>query len=144
MQWIKFNDTNSFMTNHQEIQKQALVYEENVSKTTEDDAEKILYEDMANTESISIEDLDQETDVILTQRDTNTFITHQGIENEILVEENHSRTTEENDEAIFQEDMDNGGSNSVGDLDQETDVILTQREIVHDQESSDYEKFEDD
>ena len=85
LKWIKFNDTNdafmsnyqelknenydtnTFMTNHHEIEKEFLIVEK--SKTTEDDDEKISHEDMQNSDSISVTDLDQETDVILNQTD---------------------------------------------------------------------------
>ena len=60
-------DTNTFMTNHHEIEKEFLIAEK--SKTTEDDDEKISHEDMQNSDSISVTDLDQETDVILNQTD---------------------------------------------------------------------------
>ena len=59
LQWIKFNDTNSFMTNHQEIQNEVLFYEENVSKISEDDDEKILHVEIVNAESNSVVDLNQ-------------------------------------------------------------------------------------
>ena len=147
LQWIKYNDnntfmsnhcdmknenfdTNRFMKNHYEIENEVLVVE-NVSKTTEDNDEKILHEDIDNSDSNSIiEDLDQGTDAILTQTDTNIFNTkHHGTENQLpFVEENMRLTNEENDTEILLQDMDNAHSNSV-DFDQETDVILTSREI---------------
>ena len=55
------------LTNHHEIEKEFLIVEK--SKTTEDDDEKISHEDMQNSDSISVTDLDQETDVILNQTD---------------------------------------------------------------------------
>ena len=64
LQWIKFNDTNTFLTNHLEIENQLV--EENISKTTEDD-EEILHDDMNIVDFDS--DLDQETDAILSQRE---------------------------------------------------------------------------
>ena len=65
--------TNSFMTKHQEVENQDLVFEENISKLTEEDDDKSLGEHMNNPDSISAVDLDQENDVILTQSDTNKF-----------------------------------------------------------------------
>ena len=58
--------------------------------------------------------------------DTNTFMTnHHEIENEVLVVKNVGKTTEDNDGTISHEGIDN--SNSVTDLDQESDEILIQR-----------------
>ena len=143
LQWIKFNDTNVFMTNHEEIENEVLVYEENLNKTTKDDddnEENTLNDDMDNSDSNL--DLGHETEDILIQRDYNTFMTEDlGIVD--VVEENISKTTAENDENIVLKDMDNTDSNSIGDFDQESDVILSQREIVHSQESSDEDAFEE-
>ena len=67
---------------------------------------------------------------------------HQEIEDELLpVQENMNTTTKEDDENILQEDMEISDANSE-DFCQETDLILTQKEIVHDQESSEDETVE--
>ena len=102
LQWIKFNHTNTFMTNPQEIENEVLTFEENVRKTTIDcyNEENILHEEMDNSDSNLVSDLDQESDVILTQSNANTFMKKDlGIENELLVtEENKNKTTKEHDE----------------------------------------------
>ena len=161
LQWIKYNDTNifmsnhkeienedydtnTFMTNHHEIENEVLVVE-NVSKTTEDNDGTTSHEDINNPDSNSVTDLDQESDEILIQRGTNIFMTkHQGIENQLpFVEDNIRLTTEENFEDILQQDKDNAHSNSI-DFDEGTGVILTSTEIIHSQENSDDEIFEGD
>ena len=55
LQWIKFNDTNTFMTNHQEIENEVLFIEENVSETTKDEDNEEKETD--NTDSNSLSDL---------------------------------------------------------------------------------------
>ena len=69
LQWIKCNDTNAFITNHQDIENKHLIVIENVSKINKEDdnEENILHEETDNTDSNSLIDLDQETDVILTE-----------------------------------------------------------------------------
>ena len=132
LQWIKSNDTNTFITNHQGIENEYLVVKDNVSKMSEEYEEKSLLEDIVNAESNSEDDLNQETDVILIQEDISTFniTNHQGEENQLLVvEENTSKTTEEDARNFFHEDMDNADSDSEADLEQEMDVILTQKDI---------------
>ena len=134
LQWIKSNDTNTFITNHQRIENEYLmdIVEDNISKTSEEYEEKILLEDILNTGTNSKDDLDQETDVILTQEDISTFhITNQqGKENQqVVVKENITKTTEEDAENILLEDMENADCDSEADLEQETDVILSQKDI---------------
>ena len=53
-----------------------LTFEENVRKTTIDcyNEENILHEEMDNSDSNSVSDLDQESDVILTQSNANIFM----------------------------------------------------------------------
>ena len=128
-------DTNTFMTNHHEIEKEFLIVEK--SKTTEDDDEKISHEDMQNSDSISVTDLDQETDVILNQTDLWLNLK----ELEINFHDSMRLTTEENDKEIFQQDMDIEDSNLV-DFDQETDVILTSREIFQERKEDKTEVVE--
>ena len=95
LQWIKLNDTNTFLTNNPEIENQLLVVEEN-TKTNEDDEEEILHDDMNIVDFDS--DLDQETDPVLTHR---KIIQDQ----EITVDE------------TFEEDMSqNGDSNNTSDI----------------------------
>ena len=133
-------ETNSFMTKQPEVENQDLVFEENISKLTEEDDDKSLDEHMNNPDSILAVDLDQENDVILTQSDTNKFMTkHQGIATQLLnAKEDISETTKDNDEKFFQEDMNVTDSDLMVDLNQELDLILSQREIV---QISDEETF---
>ena len=58
LQWIKLNDANTFMTNHEKVNNQFLILEKNIStNTTEEDDEMVLYDDMDNTDSFSKVDL---------------------------------------------------------------------------------------
>ena len=77
----------------------------------------ILHEDIDNTDSNSVLDLDQENDVNLIQRDTNTSMTkHQTTENKSLnVEENINDTMEDNDEKFLNDDMDIADCNLIAD-----------------------------
>ena len=125
--WIKHNDINTLLANHLEIDNQFPAF----GKTTKE-------EHMDNTDSNS----DQENDVILTQRDTNKFIT---TENQLLnVRESISEINEEKDETFLHKYMDIADSNFIVDSVQESDLNLIQRDIVQGQESSDEEIFEED
>ena len=78
LQWIKFNDANILMTNHQKFENQFQTVGEKISKSIEEDHEKILHDNMDNTDSYS--EYNQENDLIFTQRDINTIET----ENQVI------------------------------------------------------------
>ena len=132
LQWIKSNDTNTFITNHQEKVNQRLVVEENISITSkEDDAENILHENLNSADSNSEADLEEETNVILTQKEINTFMNKQGIEKQYLIDqENVSEVcTKDDAKNVLHEDMNSADSNSESEFEEETNVILTQKDI---------------
>ena len=131
-------------TNIQEgIENQYLVVEENISKTSDEDDKNILLEEMDNADSNSEGDLEQETEVILTQKDINTFMNKEH-RTENHYQENISEVSDEDDERISQEDMENADFNSVTDFDQEIDEISTSRKIVQGEKSFVDERFEED
>ena len=72
-------------------------------------------------------DLDQENDVFLIQRDTNTFMTkHKVTENQSLdVKEKINEMPEDNNEKFLNDDMDIADCNLIADHDQESSVEET-------------------
>ena len=133
LQWIKSNDTNTFITNHQEKVNQRLVFEENISITSiEDDAENILHENLNSADSNSEADLEEETNVILTQKEINTFMNkQQGIEKQCLIDQENVSEICAKDDArnVLHEDLNSADSNSEAEFEEETNVILTQKDI---------------